>query len=25
MSPCPGCGGENPSGSKFCAYCGRAL
>ena len=25
MSPCPGCGGENPSGSKSCAYCGRAL
>jgi hypothetical protein len=25
MIACPGCGGENPAGSKSCAYCGRAL
>lgn len=25
MQTCPGCGGENPAGSKACAYCGRAL
>jgi len=25
MKPCPACGGENPAGSKSCAFCGTAL
>ncbi|MDO9545907.1 MAG: hypothetical protein Q7J07_04045 [Pelolinea sp.] len=24
MEVCPACGGENPSGSSACAFCGRA-
>lgn len=25
LSACPACGGENPAGSRVCAFCGRNL